>query len=347
MTKRRILVISPSGNFYGSEQVLMDHLRATSLQLDIAAPAGSLFIGMLRRELPQHHVIAFDPRGLTGFYLHVARWLLAGRYDTLYFNEAGHGRYAGVLAKAFPGKRFIIHVRIAEDTAAGRSPKNKKNVTLVTISRYMKDMLGEEALLEYDPYPFRPDRQHDDRKVSGSWEVGVIGRITATKGVHDLLALTELAAKQPGDRPRFRLYGEEGPDVKGTDIMERLLATGLVTRMGFVNDKEAIYRDLDVVLHLSRTEPLGRISFEAMDHRLPLVGFHAAGIGEIGDAVGLTRLLVDPQGEDTTTDLLNRLREVREDPERCRAEIEAALPVALKKFGLDRYVRAMDQILCG
>src|SRR5450432_1389876 len=87
------LVISPSGNFYGSEQVLFDYLVHTKLKLDVAVPRNSLFYQKLKETQNHHRIFQYDNKRLPAFYTRVYWWLLKGKYDLVYLNEAGHIKY--------------------------------------------------------------------------------------------------------------------------------------------------------------------------------------------------------------------------------------------------------------
>ena len=174
----KILVISPSGNFYGSEQVLLDYLHCTELCFDVMIPANSMFAEIAGKAKMPHQLIYFDDKRLKKLYLQLFMKLLSGKYDTVYLNEAGHSRYVLLLARLFRSKRFVIHVRIAEDTAASRWKLfSAKNTRLIAISENIRKQLPCSCELLYDLYIF------SDRKASIKKESTVGKKIISPKKI--------------------------------------------------------------------------------------------------------------------------------------------------------------------
>ena len=188
----RKLVISPSGNFYGSEQVLFDYLQNTKLVLDVAVPEKSLLLIKLEDAKTIHRIIPYNEKKLPAFYATVYWQLLSGKYDVVYINEAGHIKYLRLLARIFRKKKFIVHVRLFEDTESVRWKHGiTNNMTVLSISKYISDRLLVKNILIYDAYSFSNEEQPNESESKEILRVAIIGRITKTKGIGLLPGLVE------------------------------------------------------------------------------------------------------------------------------------------------------------
>jgi len=339
-------IVSPSGNFYGSEQVLFDYLTGTSLVCTVWVPAASILLGKLTAAGSPHHIRTFDPRRLPLLYARLLAGLATGRIRTLYLNEAGHSRFAVLLARRFPRRKFVIHVRITEDTLSSRWPAAPlPNLRLISISRYIADKLALPSELIGDPYLFGDRAVRREKKVSSVLTVGVIGRITLTKGLDKLVQLVEAAAGGEHTRHiRFILFGDASSAVEEQPMIDRLKASPAVNMTGFVSAKDKIYGGLDAVLHMSAVEPLGRIFFEAIDYGLPFVGFDAAGIGEIGHATGLLQGLV-PDDAGWKDNMLRRLLQLDKEYAAFAATVGQQRTRCRELFSTEAYVRQIDKLI--
>ncbi|HVS95274.1 MAG TPA: glycosyltransferase [Puia sp.] len=342
----RCTIVSPSGNLYGSEQVLFDFLVGTGEVYTVMVPAGSLLLRKLQEARLAHRLKTFRTGSPLRLYAGIFFQLAAGRIRTLYLNEAGHSRYAVMLARWYRKKNFVIHVRMKEDTEPGRWPSHPlPNLRLIAISGYIEHRLPLPAECILDPYRFT-DRPLRAAKIDSSGlTIGVIGRITVTKGLYKLVQLAEHAAKDPAAaRLRFALFGDVSGDSEDRELVGRLQALPNVKFEGFVSDKDAIYDNLDAVLHMSVVEALGRIFFEAIDYGKPFLGFDAAGIGEIARLTGLDRGLAAADG-DWMDKLLQRLllldREYGQWAEEVRNKKEACRNI----FSMDRYVSRINALI--
>ena len=349
MSRTGTIFISPSGNWYGSEQVLFDFLRHTSLDPDVALPVNSVFEKILRKEFPNLRLRTFDTGRLSFFYLGLAFQLIWGRYRSVYLNEAGHVRYILLLAKLFRRTSFCIHVRLTEDAAPSRWRQAvPAHVRVVVISKYIQDLMPPVATTRlFDPYPFSQESPSAG-KVAGTevFVVGIVGRITASKGIALLPGILKLL-KSAGSSGKFsfRMYGDISADMADHEVMHVLRSSPDVHVMGFTRDKDRIYGGLDCVLHLAGNEPLGRVFLEALDQRIPLVGLHVGGIGELGEAFGTPDLLVDPRSGDLESAIVEKLQMVRREHHKYVALADRAVRVSGHLFSPETYARRMDGLI--
>jgi glycosyltransferase involved in cell wall biosynthesis len=339
-------IISPSGNFYGSEQVLFDYLTHTDQVFTVFVPAGSLFQRQLEQAGLPHRIETFLPGRLPQFYARLFLRLARGKIGTLYINEAGHSKYVILLARWYHKRKFVIHVRIGEDTDHSRWPAaTLSNLRLIAISRFIENKLPLPAVCITDPYRFtdRPLRQQkaDPAKLT----IGIIGRITLTKGVDRLVQLTELAREKGlAGQLVFRLFGDISTAAEDEALVARLKAMPNVLFEGFVAGKDHIYEQLDCVLHLSVVEPLGRIFFEAIDYGKPFIGFDAAGIGEIGRLTGMDRGLIRPD-EDWAEKMLQYLVELDAGYAAEVTAVQRKKEACKERLFLEFYVAQLNELI--
>ncbi|MGB4773114.1 MAG: glycosyltransferase family 4 protein [Chitinophagaceae bacterium] len=339
----RIALVSPSGNLYGSEKVLCDYLAKSELHFDIYVPKGTKLEVVLRGL--GYNVFVYSR--VTLLYIRLASKLLTKQHEVVYVNEGGHSKYIQLLARMFPRRKFVVHVRIMEDTARDRWLNfNGANITLVAISDYVKRALLFPGTLIYDLFNFPPEVPRPCEVDKMSIQVAVIGRVSYSKGFLELYQLAAHVAQEGNPRGIvLNIYGDVSNEVQSHPDMGRLRELAFVKFHGFVQP-ELIYKSNAIVLHLSKTEPLGRIYFEALSSGLPLVGFNAGGIGEIAAKIGLSDYLVTP-GKDEISELLQRVYQVYDKSDVIHGDIDRALHRARVIYNAGEYTSRMDQLLLG
>ena len=70
---------------------------------------------------------------------------------------------------------------------------------------------------------------------------------------------------------KYRLY----------DMVKDLELSGNVFFHGFEKDTEKIYHEMDVLLMFSKMEGFGRVTVEAMQRGIPVIGFDSGGTSEL------------------------------------------------------------------
>jgi hypothetical protein len=272
-----IIIISPSGNLYGSENVLFDYLKCSSLNFNrIFVPRGSQFDKKLK-------VSGYNSFGFTNLkilYLKISWLLILKQIRTLYCNEGGHVKYILLLAKIFPKVNFILHVRIIEDTV--RIKKTPRNVIVIAISKTITNRLNSPSQLIYDGYEFKKMLNWTTRKQSQILKVGIVGRVTKSKGI---TLFTEKFIEKAGSNVEFHFFGDIDIDFQNSEEFKILKSMSISIFHGFISEKNIIYGSIDLLLHLNENEPLGRIFFESLDFGIPFIGIHNGGIGEIAELI--------------------------------------------------------------
>ena len=342
----KILVISPSGNWYGSEQVLYDYLSHTELMMEVRAPANSFFLNKLLQAGFPHKIASFG-QSMPLLYSQIFFRLMKGDYDTVYINEAGHIKYLSFLAKLFPNRKFVVHVRMLEDVSENRwRGAERNNLKVLSISQFIRDRLPVKSELIYDGYLFSNEKRISAREVSGELRIAVIGRITKTKGLGNLPDLIErLKELDAAGNYVFYLYGVVTKDMENDDLLNTLKNLKNVEFRGFEKDRNKVYASVDCVLHISSREALGRIFFEAIDYEKPFVGINTAGIGEIGQQLNLLELLAGNDQQTLVEELANRLILVRKNYAEFVKQSAESKKKAMVIFNPVSYAHYMDNLL--
>ena len=155
-------------------------------------------------------------------------------------------------------------------------------------------------------------------------KIGFLGRIAAEKGVLEFLAVAE-KLEAIGSPVRAILAGPFQDAKIERLVRERLTRLRTVEYVGpkYGQDKEAFFRDIDVLLFPSRyvneAEPL--TIHEAMMHAVPVIAYGRGAIGEIVSSV--CGLVIDPT-EDFVSHAVAQLQAWEESPQVLQQASKAA-----------------------
>ncbi len=325
------VIISPSGNLYGSENVLYDYLKSSSVKFNqVFVPKGSQFESKLNKS--GYNTFGFS--NVKKLYLKIIWLLLSKNISSIYCNEAGHVKYILLLAKHFPNVNFIIHVRIIEDTA--RFVKKSQNVRVISISKTIKKRLSVPNHLIYDGYEFKKMANWASRKESQILKVGIVGRVTKSKGIN---LFTKQFTEIAGSNIEFHFFGDIDSYFEKSEEFKKLKNISNSIFHGFISDKSNIYGAVDLLLHLNENEPLGRIFFESIDFGIPFLGIHSGGIGEISDLIEYPYTF----SKEEIPFILNRI--VNNDIEIDLIKLENSRKSALDIFSIKSYSIQVDKLL--
>jgi glycosyltransferase involved in cell wall biosynthesis len=157
---------------------------------------------------------------------------------------------------------------------------------------YGADKTLEVAVSLVREQDIAPPSIANERSYEGELRVLSVGRLEAEKNP---LLLAEIVASLQLSCPRWKLVVcGEGP--LETALRERLQELGVADRvemMGYVEHDRlrALYRSSHALLHVSWTEGLPQVLFEAMAARLPIV---ATAVGGVRAAAGDCAILIEP-----------------------------------------------------
>jgi glycosyltransferase involved in cell wall biosynthesis len=181
--------------------------------------------------------------------------------------------------------------------------------------------------------------------------IGIIGRISATKGQREFLTAAEMVASEHPD-VSFRIVGTAMFNDQDYEQEVRALASQLgigdrVTFTGWIADITKEVDRLTAVVHASPVpEPFGQVVVEAMARGVPVVATRAGGITEILDPDGTTH---PPEPGSATRTTLGQLvnpgdsaglaaamRWVLAEPRQAEQLAEAAFASAMQRFEITR-----------
>ena len=337
--RQKNILISPSGNLYGSERVLLDYLSKSKLDWVVYLPCNS----KLKIEIEKIRVELLYFKSVKILYLYLFFKLFFDRDILIYLNESGHIKYIKILAFIFPRSKFFSHVRILEDVQLINSLELSKNIKLIAISNFVKRKLTHHSQMVFDPYPFRLEKHAVNHIISNKLFVGIIGRVTESKGSLVILDLLN-EIRKCADKPNFKFifYGEILDQNFNTEIGK--FSKDLVELKGFVGRTSEIYENIDCVLHLAINEPLGRVFFEAIDYNLPFVGINSGGIGEIAELFDLQDLIINPK-DNLTECIIQKLSLVERDFFFFQQKIERSKEIKRMQMSVSFYSMIIDKII--
>jgi glycosyltransferase involved in cell wall biosynthesis len=182
----------------------------------------------------------------------------------------------------------------------------------------------------------------DRRDYSGEISILSVGRLEREKNP---LLLADVLAMARADTPRWRLVVcGDGP--MSDDLSQRLHALDVSSDAelrGYVPHDAGLreeYRQAKVFLHVSWTEGLPQVLFEAFAAALPVI---ATDVGGVAEAVGDAALLVPP---DDPAAICDALRRIADEPELRRELASRGLELA-RRDNLDAEATRVAALLSG
>ncbi len=155
-----------------------------------------------------------------------------------------------------------------------------------------------------------------------------IGYFHRSKG--QLEALKAIAALRMNGLHVQLLMAGSGNDRELNATIEDLGLQDAVELPGFISDPASIYARCDALLNCSRHEALGRVTIEAMAHRIPVIGHASGGTIELIDH-GRTGFLYHTEAE-----LVRYMQDLVTDRMIAREMGEAAFGSIKGRFSIER-----------
>ncbi len=309
MKAKRVLVVEPSGNLWGSERVLLDFLSAEmnseEFEITVCYPAGSPIEKELEKKpfkLFPHFAAELHLRSVLArlfFVINITLKLLRIKPDLIYVNQAGATR-SMIPAAWLLRIPIVSHIRLLEDAdyiASCYSPFFSR-IYPVAISHFIHEALEAQQRIPhdktscfYDIYTSKNNNNMPAQQAEGGERPFVcVGRLAYAKGQDVLLdALSILKNKGHSHGVRFI-----GSVTVGDDFDEKLKVqcdhlklNDSVEWCGYQSDIFSLAKHAIALVCPSRVEPLGRVVFEAWNMGLiPIVWEGSGGAAEIINASG-------------------------------------------------------------
>lgn len=220
------------------------------------------------------------------------------------------------------------------------------NLRLVSISDYISSYLGNYHHTKiYDPIDIAEINPRKSVKNNDTFNIGIVGRISKTKGLSYYDALFEyLCTENFISAVSFNFYG----DVMHQENEAQMFYDRYVNHKklkinfkGYENSQENLYANIDMVLHLNPKEPLGRIGLESWSRGIPFVCFNSGGAGEINQRLSLNdySIVLNDSWPETLKIHIERLMTgiSNHDLEKAKAGIA-------NYFGVARYVQELEKL---
>ena len=333
------IIISPSGNFYGSEQVLFDFLKTSNKTYRVYVPNKSILENKLKQE-HKHSIKTFQSLAL--LYIKLTTIILIKK-NIIYINEGGHVKYVKLLAILLPHRKFVLQIRLLSDTNHSRLNGLPSNVQVVCVSNFIANNIPSKykPLVLNDPFKL-PELLH--KKTDSKFNIGFIGRITPTKGIMEAsLLLKELEAKKMNININFFGSIETDKSEVNQFVSQCNCYNNIkVEFKGFIDNKVEIYKDLNLVIHLNKEEAFPRIALESWAFGIPLIGFDAGGLGEINRMLGVQMFLLK-DNDDWLNQILELIKTVQQHhPDK---EIKHAQNIIKEKLDLHQFTNRLEDII--
>lgn len=301
--------------------------------------------------------------GAVRFLPRLVRAIRGSGADLVVANSLKSAVFAA-FAAPLAGRRWVwhLHDRLAGDylpapvVAAMRAMAVLGPRAIVTNSRATLATLPRAARGKaVIAYPGLPSGAFDrGAEPSGHPVVGIIGRVSPTKGQREFIEAAAVIAAARAE-VRFQLVGGVlfGEDDYERELHDRVDALGLADRIeftGWVRDVPQRMRRMTAVVHASPVpEPFGQVVAEAMAAGVPVVATAAGGVPEILDPDGPpllgasrttgTGILVRPGDAPA---IVEAVTSILTDPEGARRRADAAWRDAAARLTIDRTFEAVS-----
>jgi len=345
--KSQSIIISPSGNFYGSERTLFDFISNTTKKYTVYVPSKSILASKVQA-LSIHDYRYYSLKSIPFLYIQIILALLFSNTEAVYINEAGHAKYIRLLASLFPHINFIIHIRIIEDTNPKLLGKrNRKNIKYLINSNFLKKNVDKNIKTKviYNLYPFVNKEMVRKSSPNKKLQIGIVGRIGKTKGLDKVLSFLQYLEKNIINPPfDIHFFGDSEKSEYTTNTICKIkdCKNINVTFEGFIGTKEDIYSQTDIIIHFSKVEAFGRIFLEAIDFDNLFIGFNYGGIAEIAQLLKLENYIIPSFDDDWCEKLFTLICELKDNYQLHRKEFNTAKLKAIELFSTERYVSEIE-----
>lgn len=343
MAKKKTILISPSGKLYGSEQVLLEYLKKSKTKKIVYIPGNS----PLQKYLNSKSFVHKTFKSLTFLYFKIFIMLLMGR-QKMFINEAGHIRYVKVLASILPHKRFFVFVRLLEDCNFNRIKNTPANVSFIAVSNFLKQQLPEKipATVIHDPYTLE-NKCIEPKKKNTTFSIGIIGRITPTKGLNELPPILKHLSNKVNEEVDVYFWGSYNKSDNWTK--EFIKEVNQIPNIrphfkGFQKDKSLIFEHFDILLHLSKVEALGRVIFESIDYNTPFLAFDNGGSAELAKKLKLNNLLIPEEGNWSEA-FSEKLFDIKNNNSKYLEQLQESKKIIREHFSAKAYADKVDSLL--
>lgn len=324
----RVLQIITDSNIGGAGMWVLNAVPAMDMEVEIhvAVPRASLLIPRLKKVISEQQIIEVDHIADTSFSLAglraLSKVIKSTRPDLVHTHASLAGRIAGIMN----GTKVINTRHCVEPVSSGikRHLKaivnNRLSHRIIAVSEAIYDNLLESGadkskttLLSNGVRPLdflgRQERV-DIRNRYGIDEstvaIGYIGRLEDIKGPLFLPQIAK-ALNQKTDLPYKMLVAGDGSMKMQLDQAIDMADIGhKVQCLGRIDNIEAFYNSLDILINVSKSEGIPMSLIEGMSLALPLVAFDVGSLHQLIEE-GVNGNLIDAFDTSAYADQLIKL----------------------------------------
>jgi glycosyltransferase involved in cell wall biosynthesis len=349
--QRRVLILGEFPECNGGENSLLailPDLQSRGWQFDLLAPAGPI-VDRFRALGCVHHVAHWQSDGRTR-PLDERRRILSSAVQTMapsivHANSLSMARLAGPVCRDsnVPSVGYLRDIIGVSRQVAQDIGQNERLIAVSNATRRFHVNQGVPAAKIRVVYngiqPVAVPRDVLGYEPGNEFVIGGVGQIGIRKGWDRFVEAAEIVTQRRPD-VRWLIAGTRHSDKLETIQWEQRLreltqSTALRDRfcwLGRVEDMDAFYKQLDVLVHPARQEPLGRTLLEAGVRGLPIVATDVGGTREIFPLASHSALICPA---DNASALATAVLRVGDNPmaaanmgQRARSRIEAVFNVA-------------------
>jgi glycosyltransferase involved in cell wall biosynthesis len=267
--------------------------------------------------------------------------------------------YIWVLALIHRPDIIIAHGGRAINFAKGGKPKSVKligvahnytyrrlrkcdYVIVITehLRRYMIENGYDASKLYRIPNMLRITKKYQKKEFHKPVVIGSYGRFAEQKGYEYLLEAAALL-KQRNYEFKLVLGGGGRAEAKLKSLAKELSIDDRTEFIGWVNDKDKFFEDIDIFCLSSIEEPFGIVLLEAMEYSTPIVSTRCEGPNEIF-AAGNDAILADIK---SGKDLADKLAELIDNPDVAESIAQLAYHNLVTKYDIKIVAKKLSEII--
>ncbi len=182
--------------------------------------------------------------------------------------------------------------------------------------------------------------EYQPRKIGDVINLGVVGIFDPAKGQDKAIRYFAKLVKQYPNA-RLHIWGDKDCPYKRKiyKMVDDLSLKDKIIFHGFKKDPEVIYGDMHILLMCSRSEGFGRVTIEAMQHSIPVIGYNGGGTPEIIKN-GENGYLFNNEEE-----FLHAIQMLLESPDNYKKMNKRAYEFASTSFTVEDYCEQVEQFI--
>lgn len=311
----RILFISNYSDLYGANRSMLtviEYLKNNGYQVKLILPKDGAIIKELNEKQIDYEVVNMFTQ--LYYYKHQLKYLALPVLDILTYTKLGKltniakeynpdliysntsAEMVGIKIAKRLGVKHISHIREFMDLdhsakyLFGNKAKKEyidQSDGVIYVSKAVANHVNQgEPLADWQKVIYNgvacTNEVFESRPLKDSINFGIVGIFDPEKG-QDLAIkyFADVVKKYP--KSKLHVWGDKDGSYKKSlyALVNALALTESVIFHGFEKRAEVIYGDMDVLLMCSRCEGFGRVTVEAMQRGIPVMGYNAGGTTEL------------------------------------------------------------------